>query len=206
MNPGFTGVGNQFILRDDEWPGQSAIVGISQINTPIQNAMPKNVEIKARLDDFDRVARRATEISGGPAELIVQEDIFFHCQSGRLKLRMFADNSAELIAYRRADETGPKSSDYVIASVPDPQTMRETLKRSLGIRSVVRKTRHLFLAGRTRIHLDRVDGLGDFLELEVVMKPDEAEAIGVAEARELMQQLSIPDEALIDRAYVDLKN
>ena len=143
--------------------------------------MPQNIEIKARLDDFDRTARLAEEISGGSAEVIFQEDVFFDCRHDRLKLRIFADNSAELIAYHRPDQVCPKSSDYVISTVIDPQTMREVLSRSLGIRSIVRKTRHLFLAGRTRIHLDRVDGLGDFLELEVVMKPAEAEAIGVAE-------------------------
>ncbi len=166
--------------------------------------MPRNVEIKARLADFDRTRQRANEISGSKGEVIVQEDIFFHCPNGRLKLRIFADNSAELIAYSRADQAGPKTCEYVISKVPDSQTMRDALERSIGVRSVVRKTRYLFLAGRTRIHVDRVDGLGDFLELEVVLGPGEDEAVGVAEADRLMTKLKIPAAALIDRAYVDL--
>ncbi len=169
-----------------------------------KSSMPQNVEIKARLDDFAVTAQLAEQISGGSAEVIVQEDIFFLCKSGRLKLRIFADNSGELIAYNRNDDAGPKTCDYVISPVPDPQTMRQALERSNGVRSIVRKTRHLFLAGRTRIHLDRVEGLGDFLELEVVLEPDEDDAVGVAEARDLMTQLGIGEDALIDCAYVDL--
>lgn len=166
--------------------------------------MAQNIEIKARLDDVDETSRLARKISDSGPEVIVQEDIFFRCSSGRLKLRIFADNSAELIAYSRNNDTGPKKSDYVISHVPDPQTMRDALDRAMGVRSIVRKTRHLYLAGRTRIHVDRVDGLGDFLELEVVMRPDEEEAVGADEARGLMTQLRIGEDMLIDCAYVDL--
>ena len=166
--------------------------------------MPQNIEIKARVSDFDETCRLAAEISDRGPEVIVQEDIFFRCPSGRLKLRVFADHSAELIAYSRDDQAGPKQSDYVISPVPDAESMRTALERSLGLRSIVRKTRHLFLAGRTRIHVDRVDGLGDFLELEVVMQAGEDDSVGVAEARDLMTRLVIPADALIDCAYIDL--
>lgn len=166
--------------------------------------MAQNIEIKARLDNFDETSRLARRLSNSGPEVIVQEDIFFRCSSGRLKLRVFADNSAELIAYSRNDDTGPKKSDYVISHVPDPLTMRDALERAMSVRSIVRKTRHLYLAGRTRIHVDRVDGLGDFLELEVVMRPGEHETVGVNEARDLMTHLKIGEDTLIDCAYVDL--
>jgi adenylate cyclase len=166
--------------------------------------MARNVEIKARLSDFDKTMRKARQISERGPVVLRQEDFFFRCGSGRLKLRVFADQSAELIAYARDDTRGPKASDYVISPVSDPATMRQVLERSLGVGSVVRKTRHLFLTGRTRIHLDQVDGLGEFLELEVVLRPGEQESMGVAEARDLMTQLAVCQDALIDRAYVDL--
>jgi predicted adenylyl cyclase CyaB len=68
----------------------------------------------------------------------------------------------------------------------------------------VRKQRTLFLAGRTRIHLDRVEGLGSFLELEVVLADDEPPAKGIAEAHRLMEQLGVASTQLVEGAYVDL--
>jgi adenylate cyclase class IV len=62
----------------------------------------------------------------------------------------------------------------------------------------------LFLVGRTRIHLDIVENLGHFLELEVVLRENEFTEAGVREAEELMQRLGVSPSQLIDRAYVDL--
>ncbi len=110
-----------------------------------------------------RVASIATE---GPVEL-QQDDTFFRCDSGRLKLRVFADGNGELIFYRRADEQGPKESFYLLAPTSSPDTLRELLTSAYGQVGRVRKHRTLFLVGRTRVHLDQVEGLGHFLELEV---------------------------------------
>src|SRR5450631_4512537 len=100
----------------------------------------------------------------GP-ESIAQDDTFFACTSGRLKLRVFADGHGELIGYERPDAFGPKTSDYRITSVANPGALRDTLMRALGVTGRVVKQRTLLVVGRTRIHLDHVDGLGEFLEL-----------------------------------------
>ena len=68
----------------------------------------------------------------------------------------------------------------------------------------MRTHRTFFLAGRTRIHLDRVENLGDFLELEVVMADGEATEIGVNVANDLLARLGIARSQLIEGAYVDL--
>ena len=134
----------------------------------------------------------------------MQRDVFFHCQSGRLKLRIFDRHRGQLIAYQRRDQTGPKTSEYCISETFEPDTLRKALEKSLGQIAVVDKTRLLFLVGRTRIHIDRVDGLGDFLELEVVLSQDDDIADGQTEAQQLMTEMQIKPEALIDCAYVDL--
>jgi predicted adenylyl cyclase CyaB len=72
------------------------------------------------------------------------------------------------------------------------------------VRAVVRKTRTVYRVGRTRIHLDRVEGLGDFIELEVVLRSDEELASGASVARELMARLEIAEDDLVEAAYVDL--
>lgn len=166
--------------------------------------MPRNVEIKARIESVEAIAPRAEALAERGPEKIVQDDTFFPCVSGRLKLRAFPDGAGELIFYRRPDARGPKESSYVIAPVPDARRLREALSLAYGEAGRVRKVRTLYLAGRTRIHLDRVEGLGDFLELEVVLSEEEPARSGVAEATELMARLGVEPARCVEGAYVDL--
>jgi predicted adenylyl cyclase CyaB len=164
----------------------------------------RNIEIKAHIPSVAAVLERAAALADeGPTE-IRQDDTFFECRSGRLKLRTFASGEGELIFYRRTDEHGPKESFYVRTPTATPDSLRETLALAYGVVGRVRKNRTLFIAGRTRIHLDVVENLGHFLELEVVLREDESTDVGVREARELMQRLGVAPSQLIDRAYVDL--
>ena len=166
--------------------------------------MPRNVEIKARAADPGRLRALALALADGPPVVIEQTDTFFAAGSGRLKLRVFTDGAGELINYDRPDAAGPKTSRYGIAPVADGAAMLAVLSAALPVRGIVRKRRELLLCGRTRIHLDRVEGLGDFLELEVVLAEDENLAAGEAEAQELMARLGIAPGDLVTGAYVDL--
>jgi adenylate cyclase len=166
--------------------------------------MARNIEIKARLTDIDATLALARPLADGEPQLIAQDDTFFTSAKGRLKLRAFADGRGELIYYERPDQAGPKTSFYVLSPTASPDTLREALTLAHGQIGRVRKLRTLLLAGRTRIHLDRVEGLGDFMELEVVLADDEPMQDGVAEAHALMAQLGIGADQLIDVAYLDL--
>lgn len=166
--------------------------------------MPRNVEIKARIESVESLAPLAAAIATeGPSE-IVQDDTFFDCDNGRLKLRTFSERSGELIFYRRQDQQGPKESFYLRFPTADPQSLSELLTIAYGRSGRVKKHRTLYLAGRTRIHLDRVDGLGDYLELEVVLADGESSADGHREAQDLMAKLGIRPDQLIDGSYADL--
>ena len=166
--------------------------------------MPRNIEIKARIDSIEAVLPRAQAIAHTEPELIVQDDTFFKVPQGRLKLREFADGSAELIHYHRPDHGDTRASDYVRVPVPDPAALREALARACGIAGRVRKQRWLLLAGATRIHLDRVEGLGDFMELEVVLVEGQTDAEGSAVAEALMRALGLAGAERIAGAYLDL--
>lgn len=166
--------------------------------------MPRNVEIKARIESVGALAPKAAALATADPVQIVQDDTFFHCPGGRLKLRAFPAGTGELIFYRRADRHGPKESSYVVSPTSSPETLREALARAYGQCGRVRKVRTLYMAGRTRIHLDDVAGLGDFLELEVVLADGEPAAAGVREAHELMTRLGIEPSQLVESAYVDL--
>jgi predicted adenylyl cyclase CyaB len=166
--------------------------------------MARNIEIKARVWNIAELTSKVAAIAdSGPTE-IVQDDTFFNCAAGRLKLRAFPDGRGELIFYRRADQHGPKESFYLISPTPSPDSLRDILTHALGQCGRIEKRRTLFLIGRTRVHLDQVKGLGEFLELEVVLKDGEPIEAGIAEAHELMMELGIDPSQLVEGAYVDL--
>jgi adenylate cyclase class IV len=135
--------------------------------------MPRNVEIKARISSIESLRSKVALLaSSGPFE-IAQHDTFFRCQNGRLKLRDFLDGTGELIFYRRSDWAGPKESFYMRSATSTPNELRESLCMAYGEVGRVVKQRTLYLVGRTRVHLDQVQTLGQFLELEVVLVENE---------------------------------
>jgi predicted adenylyl cyclase CyaB len=166
--------------------------------------LPSNIEIKARTRNFDEVRRRAEALSDTSGEVIPQEDTFFNTPRGRLKLRILSEDKGQLIYYTRPDQEGPKRSDYHIAGTSDPANLKHILELAYGIRGVVRKTRHLYLVGQTRVHLDDVEGLGQFMELEVVMQEGQSDAEGQAIAESLMASLGVERSDLLVGAYMDL--
>jgi predicted adenylyl cyclase CyaB len=168
--------------------------------------MNHNVEIKARVDDLEGLARRAGELAGSAGKVLVQEDVFFNSGKGRLKLRTINGMSSELIYYERADEEGPKNSSYLLVPVSEPVVMRRVLESAYGVRGVVRKRRRLFIVGITRVHLDEVEGLGNFMELEVVLVLGQTTEEGVKIANAIMGELRVEESSLLRGAYIDLMN
>jgi adenylate cyclase class IV len=177
--------------------------------------VPRNIEIKARIASVAALLPRARALADGPEQTIHQDDTFFGVPHGRLKLREFEGGSAELIHYQRPDTGAAKASDYVRVAVPDPAALREALARGLGVLGRVRKQRLLLMVGATRIHLDAVEGLGEFMELEVVLgdlppdstaasPADSPDAQGVATAEALMRALGLEAAPRLAGAYLDL--
>ena len=167
--------------------------------------MARNIEIRARIGHVQDLLPRARALAGGAEPTrIEQDDSFYPCAHGRLKLRRLADGTAELIHYQRADADGPKLSDYVRVPVPDADALHTALTRAQGLLGRVRKCRWLLMAGATRIHLDEVQGLGHFLELEVVLSAEQSEAEGAALASGLLTALGVEADQLLAGAYLDL--
>lgn len=133
--------------------------------------MPSNIEIKAKADLT--LAEETAKALGTLHEHLQQVDTFFNVPQGRMKLRSQNGRSV-LITYFRSDTSGPKHSSYTLCPVQDPDKMKEVLGGALGVKGVVEKDRKVYLvtwnkepALTARIHLDRVKGLGDYLEFEV---------------------------------------
>lgn len=163
----------------------------------------RNIEIKCRCEDLDAVRTRAEALGARDAGVLRQTDTFFPAPGARLKLRDFGDGTAELIGYRRPDEAGARGSDYRLFPTTDAAGLESTLAHALGISGVVRKVRHLFLLEHTRIHLDEVEGLGSFVELETVMS-GQTEAQANEELNRILRGLNLEACEPIAGAYFDL--
>jgi len=164
--------------------------------------MNRNIELKVRCSDLDTVRRLALELGAVESGLLRQRDTFFHAPDARLKLRE-VDGRGELIAYRRPDEPGAKTSQYLLFRTDSPASLVATLALALGTRGVVAKTRRLLLIRQTRIHLDEVERLGQFVELETVVA-DQSEEEARAQLQQIADALGLDRMQPVREAYVDL--
>ncbi len=164
----------------------------------------RNIELKARLTDLDAARQVAQSVATKHLGVQEQVDTYFHCPNGRLKLRQIEHAPAHLIYYARPDEHGPKASDYRLVPVANPETLKAALAEAYGIWCVVRKHREIYLCHNVRIHLDRVEELGTFLEFEAVLGPTVGDEQGHAQLADLRTRFSIADTDLLAVSYSDL--
>ena len=161
-----------------------------------------NLEIKARCADLDAARARALALAARPAGVDRQLDTYFRTAAGRLKLRESALSGGQLVPYLRPDLPGPRRADYRVIPVEDPASLKRLLSAILGVHRVVEKQREILLLDDVRIHLDRVAGLGHFLELEAVFDGSPAaEAASRVALERLMRELGVRAEDLIDGSY-----
>jgi homotetrameric cytidine deaminase len=165
----------------------------------------RNVELKARDPEPERSLERARALGAEDRGELRQRDTYFAAARGRLKLREQEPGGAELIAYERADAARARQeSRYRIAPVADPDALREALDAALGTVVVVDKRRRLLEWRGVRIHLDRVERLGDFVELEGVADAESDLAREAELVAQLRADLGIEDDAIEATGYADL--
>jgi predicted adenylyl cyclase CyaB len=167
--------------------------------------MAKNIEVKACVRDPESFRRKLKSMLPGRTKILKQEDVYFKMRRGRLKLRIIGPRKGELIYYERADTKDPKPSLYLVYKTAMPRLIRELLSAALGVRGVVKKTRRLYLVGQTRVHYDDVEGLGRFMELEVVLRPGQSEEDGRRIAEDLLARFGVTKDDLLKGGYLDLQ-
>jgi predicted adenylyl cyclase CyaB len=161
-----------------------------------------NVEIKARCADLAALRARVERIATARVGVDHQRDTYFRTRAGRLKLRESSLSGGQLIPYLRPDAAGPRRADYRVIPVPDPEATRRLLADLLGVHREVRKRREIFLVENVRVHLDEVEGLGAFLELEAVFDGSaEAEPAERARVDRLLAELGIREADLVPTSY-----
>lgn len=161
--------------------------------------MPRNIEIKARVADLAAARDVTLALGGRPHVVEVQTDRYYELDGGRrLKVRSIDGGRSELIDYRRPEASGVRASDYTVTSLASGEgpTGEPVV--------VVRKRREVLLIDNVRVHLDQVDGLGTFLELEAVVDAAHDEAVCRAQVDRLITALQLAESDLIRASYADL--
>ncbi len=162
----------------------------------------RNLEYKARIDDPKPLMAKARSLGFDLWGDLRQTDTYFVTPRGRLKLRETAGFQAELIFYERDEEGADRASDYEVAHSNEPDALRGVLASALGVQATVRKRRTLLVLDGTRVHLDNVEGLGAFMEIEAPVQDDDAAA------RErlnwLLGELGLNWDDCIRASYLDL--
>jgi homotetrameric cytidine deaminase len=167
-------------------------------------AASRNIEFKARDPQPARTLELALGLGAEDRGEIAQTDTYFARARGRLKLREQQPGDGELIQYRRADTPGARESEYRRVAAPDAAALREALDGALGTLVVVEKRRRLLMHDDVRIHIDQVEGLGSFLELEAVAPPDSDLSAEHDKVSRLRAELEVGDDALVPQSYSDL--
>ena len=162
----------------------------------------KNLELKVILEDYEACVDKLNRMTAEFKSKLNQTDTYFRVTSGRLKLRQMADR-VELIGYHRSNDNFSRLSHYEVMPVSNPSTLKQILKETLGIKGVVVKKRYLWLFENTRIHLDFVKHLGQFIELETVIRKQSLET-ATTEHDQVKKQLEIDTIKPIGQSYSDL--
>lgn len=166
--------------------------------------MGRNIELKGRCRDLGAAEAACRRLGAAFCWTRRQTDTYFRVQSGRLKLRVEEPGGAVLVEYHRPDRPEARESRYRLTPVEDPHETLAELERRHGVAARVAKTRTLYMHENVRIHLDRVEGLGDFVEFEAVI----GEGADAAESRERLERLvagfGIAPEDLCSTSYADM--
>jgi len=170
----------------------------------MRHDVDQTVEIKARCTDMDRIRNLLSGLGARLMTVETQTDTFYNAADGRLKLRRSRSGNL-LIGYHRPDLAGPKHCLLGLYETSDAEGLDKALSRALGIRAVVRKEREIFIQGNVKIHLDQVETLGSFLEIEVLGHQglDSVESLRSI-CEEYMERLDVKPGDLVQAAYVDL--
>jgi adenylate cyclase, class 2 len=161
----------------------------------------RNVELKATDPSPACSLEICRALGAEDRGVLEQRDTHFAVPHGGLKLREQSPGQPHLIQFDRADEPQQRLSSYRVIDVDDGPACSAALTAALGLRCVVVKRRQLFLWRGVRIHLDRVEGLGSFVEFEAVASPDSDLTYEHELVARLREAFAVTDDRLCRHGY-----
>jgi predicted adenylyl cyclase CyaB len=161
-----------------------------------------NFEFKARLRDDSHIRATLKRLRARRLGVDHQVDTYFRVPSGRLKVREGRIENA-LIFYKRSNAARPRRSSIDMMLLPRRNSMRSILSHTLGVLVVVDKRREIYFVGNVKIHLDRVRGLGKFVEVEAITRSGDVRKVR-AQARKFQKLFAIPSADIVPWSYSDV--
>jgi len=163
-----------------------------------------NVEIKAKSINAEKIRNWLIQHNADFKGTDLQTDTYFNVANGRLKLRE-GNIENNLIYYERNNQAGPKSSDFILTQIPEAGKLKESLSKANGIKTVVKKKREIYYIGNVKFHIDEVEGLGSFVEIEAGNILAELSKEELQKQCEFyMDQFQIEEIDLIEVSYSDM--
>jgi adenylate cyclase class 2 len=163
-----------------------------------------NIEIKARTNNTAAIRQYLLQQGADCKGTDHQTDTYFIVPHGRLKLRQGSIEN-NLIYYERNDQPGPKQSDFQLVPVADGAPLKALLTKALGVKVVVAKKREIWFIDNVKFHIDELDSLGDFVEIEASNKNADIPVATLHEqCNRYMQAVGIRDEDLVFNSYSDM--
>ncbi len=161
------------------------------------------VEIKARVPSIDDI-RKLIVGKYRFVGVFHQIDTYYDVPRGRLKIREIEGREgAQLVYYLRENIEGPKKSLVKLANIHDVDSLKSIFDELFGVKVIVDKIREIYLYQGVQVHLDKVEGLGEFIEFE--LEVDENKFMnGRKKLQEMMNVLGIKEKWLIKGSYSDL--
>lgn len=163
--------------------------------------MAINLELKIKTQSTDELVKKIKSNGGKFIELLPQKDTYYKFDKGLLKLRKVKEEF-QLVKYNRNEKEGERWSDYSLLFIKG-EDVEGYLKDLFEIETIVEKERNLYIYKNTRIHLDSVTNLGQFLELETVVKNITKEEAKI-EFDEVVKFLGLDLQTQIKKSYRDL--
>lgn len=163
-----------------------------------------NIEIKARTAQPDFVRQYLLNAGADFKGKDEQTDTYFNVPNGRLKLRQ-GNIENNLIWYSREDQEGPKQSNFKLMPVADGEALKDILKNALDIKVAVKKSREIYYIGNIKFHIDELEGLGNFVEIEAGNKLADLSVEELYEqCRFYMKEFGIKEQDLLANSYSDM--
>ncbi len=169
-----------------------------------------NFEFKARLRNEKHVRAVLKKLRARYIGTDRQVDTYFRVPFGRLKVREGCIENA-LISYVRSDAPRARRARIEMMLLPRRNSTKAILSAALGTLAVVDKRREIYFVGNVKIHLDRVRGLGKFLEVEAIKKSTGDRRRARSEEKETRKQarrfqtlFAISSADLVAESYSDL--
>ena len=166
----------------------------------------KNVESKFSVTDFGKIKVSLKKVKAKYMGKLNQFDTYYYCQKGRLKIREINNRLYELIYYQRPNTNKPKISNLQVVNLKSNQaeSLKKLFKDSLGIKNIIRKIRHLYMYKNSKIHLDMVQGLGKFIELETIDRKISLKEAKIEHAK-MIRILLLTKTKRLGQSYCEIK-